>query len=225
MLTNPPRGSRGLIRDQVYEELKKQILTLQLKPGQFISEKEAIDMLGVSRTPIREAFVRLAQEELIETIPQKGSFVSLIKLGYVEEARFVREQLESAVVRLACDRLDNEQIFHLENIIAHQKLCIQEKNYPKIFELDEQFHQMIFDGCGMSRTSELLRQFGTHLYRIRQLRLTLDWQIIVSQHQNIVDAIKKRNPDEAEQAMRTHMRLVVYEKDELIKQYPNYFKQ
>ncbi|UUZ94098.1 GntR family transcriptional regulator [Paenibacillus sp. P25] len=110
MKLDPSRDAKGLIRDYVHETLRKNIMELKLEPGRFISEKEVIEMLQVSRTPIREAFVKLSQEELIETIPQKGSFISLIDLKLVEESRFVRETLERAVVRQACGMLKAEQM-------------------------------------------------------------------------------------------------------------------
>src|SRR5262249_9041063 len=87
-------------RDAVYHKLKEQILSVELIPGTNISEKEISVQMGVSRTPVRESFVRLSQEGLLDIYPQRGTVVSLIDLELVEEARFMREQLECAVVRL-----------------------------------------------------------------------------------------------------------------------------
>lgn len=218
--------TKGLLRDRVYEQLKRKIMDLSLEPGRFISEKEAIEMFQVSRTLIREAFIRLSQEELIETIPQKGSFISLIDLQHVEESRFVREQLETAVVRIACSELSGEQIVTLQNLINLQELCVEERNYERLYELDEQFHRTIFIGCRKGRTWEMLERMSTHFNRVRLLRLAVnyDWEIIMSQHKEIVDAIRNREPARAEQAMRDHVRLIVLEKETLKSRYPGYFK-
>jgi DNA-binding GntR family transcriptional regulator len=220
------RDAKGLIRDYVHDTLKKSIMELKLEPGRFISEKEVVEMLKVSRTPIREAFVKLSQEELIETIPQKGSFISLIDMEMVEESRFVRETLERAVVRQACDLLSAEQVLQLQNLISLQELCVQEKNYTRLIELDEEFHRTIMVGCGKARTWALLQQLSTHYYRVRILRLAAsdDWQIIVAQHRAIVQAIREKNPDAAEQEMREHLTRVKLEKDKLKEKYPGYFK-
>lgn len=217
---------KGLIRDHVHETLKKHIMELKLEPGRFISEKEMIETLQVSRTPIREAFVKLAQEELIETIPQKGSFITLIDLKMVEESRFVRETLESAIVRQACELLTAEQAMQLQNLVNLQELCVQERNFTRLFELDEEFHRLILVSCGKTRTWELLNQMSTHYIRLRFLRLATndDWDVILAGHREIVKAIRERRPDEAENAMREHLSRVTYEKDELLSKYPTYFK-
>ncbi|MCS7461509.1 GntR family transcriptional regulator [Paenibacillus doosanensis] len=220
------RDKRGLIRDFVYETLKKNIMELRLEPGRFISEKELVEMLQVSRTPIREALVKLTQEELIATTPQKGSIISLIDLQHAEESRFARKTLESAVVREACELLGKEQVLHLQNLVSLQELCESEQNYGRLFELDEEFHKSIMIGCGRARTWGLIQQMATHDNRIRFLRLASDsdWQIILAQHRGIVRAIKEKDPDQAEKMLRDHLELVVIEKENLKQKYAKFFK-
>lgn len=220
------RDTKGSIRDYVYDKLKADIMDLVLEPGRFISEKEVIEMLKVSRTPIREAFVKLAQEELIETIPQRGSFISHIDMDIVEESRYVRETMESAIVRLACEQLRAEQVLQLQNLIALQELCVEEKNYKRLFELDEEFHKTIIIGCGKYRTWKLLQELGAHYHRVRMLRLAAndDWHIILNQHRAIVKAIREKDPDMAEKIMHEHLNRVRLEKDELKEKYPAYFR-
>lgn len=220
------RDAKGSIRDYVYDKLKSDILDLKLEPGRFISEKDIIEMLKVSRTPIREAFVKLSQEGLIETIPQRGSFISLIDLDMVEESRFVRETLESTIVRLACEQLKAEQVLQLLNLIALQELCIEEKNYKRLFELDDEFHKTIIIGCGKLRTWKLLQELSAHYQRVRMLRLAAndDWHIILSQHRAIVAAIKDKDADAAEKVMHEHLNRFQLEKDELKEKHPAYFK-
>ena len=219
------KDRKGLIRDYVYETLKKNIMELRLEPGRLISEKDLVEMLQVSRTPIREALVKLSQEELIETTPQKGSVISLIDLQHVEESRFIRETLESAIVREACVKLNKEQVLHLQNLISLQELCESEENYERLFELDEEFHKSIIIGCGRTRAWGLIGQVTTHYNRIRFLRLATnhDWKIILAQHHGIVSAIREKNPDAAEKVLREHLEQVVIEKEELKQKYPKYF--
>lgn len=222
----PAKQIKGSIRDLVYETLKHNIMHLLLEPGRYISEKDVMEMMNVSRTPIREALVRLAQEDLIETIPQKGSLISLIDLDHVEEARFVREQVETAIVREACQQFNAEQILNLQNMIALQQLAIQENDPVRLFEYDEQFHQQLYAGCNKRRTWATLQQMSSHLHRIRLLRLSAnsDYAIIVDQHQRIVNAIRDRKPDEAEKVLKEHLNRLKLEKIELQRQYPTYFK-
>ncbi|UUZ94099.1 FCD domain-containing protein [Paenibacillus sp. P25] len=114
----------------------------------------------------------------------------------------------------------------LQNLISLQELCVEEKNYERLFELDEEFHKTIIIGRGKTRTWNLLQQLGTHYNRIRFLRLAdnYDWEIILSEHHAIIRAIRERDPDAAEQAMREHLSRVSFEKEELLKKYPSYFK-
>lgn len=220
------RDAKGLIRDYVYDTLKRMIMELKLEPGRFISEKDIIEMLEVSRTPVREALVKLSQEQLIDIIPQKGSFISLIDLELVEESRFVRETLERAIVRQACERLSSEQVLRLEHLVSMQELCVKEKNYKRLFELDEEFHKTIVVGCGKTRTWGMLQQLNVHYNRIRMLRLAVndDWHIILSEHLAITRAIRENHPDTAERTMSKHLSRVNFEKQELREKYPSYFK-
>jgi DNA-binding GntR family transcriptional regulator len=222
---NVLKDKKGLIRDYVYETLKKNIMDLKLEPGRLISEKDLVEMLQVSRTPIREALVKLSQDELIETTPQKGSVISLIDLQHAEESRFLRQTLESAIVREACEMLTGEQVLHLQHLISLQELCESEGNYERLFELDEEFHKTIILGCGRVRTWGLIQQVTTHYNRIRFLRLATnhDWRVILSQHHGIVRAIKDKDPDTAEKVLRAHLDMFVIEKEQLKQKYPKYF--
>ena len=89
-------------RDFAFRTLRDNIVSLELKPGTLISENEIAMELGVSRTPVREAIIDLAKAGIIEILPQRGSYVSLIDPNMVEESRFVRKTLDKAVIELAC---------------------------------------------------------------------------------------------------------------------------
>ncbi len=223
---NTLNDNKGLIRDYVHDTLLQYIMELSWEPGRYVSEKEVVELLRVSRSPVREAFIRLAQEGLIETVPQKGSFVSLIDLAQVEESRFIRETLECAIIRLACERLSKEHLLNLNNLIALQELSASEHNYERLFELDEEFHRTIVVGCGKKKTWELIQQLFFHYNRLRLLRLasSTDWDNILSQHRSIVQAMQERDPDKAEQVMRNHLNRVLFETEELKSKYPSYFK-
>lgn len=216
-------GSTG---DFTYQTLKNKILSLELEPGTKISEKDVAENLQVSRTPIRESFLKLSQEQLLEIYPQSGTFVSRIDLDQVEEARFVRENIEKAIVRLACKEFSDEYAFHLETNIAMQELCVGKENYAQLFELDEEFHKNLFYGCRKIRSWNMIQQMNYDFNRLRMLRLStiLNWDIIISQHKQIFELITNKETDKAEEVMMQHLRLVVVEKDVLKESYPNYFK-
>lgn len=215
----------GSTRDFVYQTVKQQIINLELEPATKISEKEIAEKLSVSRTPVREAFLQLAQEDLLEVIPQSGTMVSRIDLRLVEEGRFVREQIEKAVAKEACIKFDNDQLFRLETNVTMQELCLEKGTSHRLFELDDEFHEILFQGCNKIRTWQMVRQMNSHFDRLRMLRLESNhnWSVIVAQHKEIYQFIEQKLPEKAEETMLNHLKLVMLEKGEIKKQYPNYF--
>lgn len=216
----------GSTRDFVYQTIKKQIIEWELEPGTKISEKEVAGKLKVSRTPVREAFLKLAQEELLGVYPQSGTKVSQIDLGLVEEGRFVRENIERAVVREACQTFEEDQLFQLETNMTMQELCLEKGSHHRLFELDEEFHRLLFEGCKKLRTWQMVRQMNSHFDRLRMLRLASnpDWKVVVSQHKEIFKYISSKEADRAEEAIMNHLKLVNFEKAELKLRYSDYFK-
>lgn len=216
----------GSTRDYVYETVKQQIINWELEPGTKISEKEFASKLEVSRTPVREAFLKLAQEELLGIYPQSGTVVSKVDLELVEEGRFVREKIERALIQEVCESFGEEKLFRLETNITMQELCLEKGSYHRLFELDEEFHRLFFEGCNKLRTWKVVRQMNIHFDRLRVLRLAAnsDWDIVVSQHRRIFEYISKREVALAEEEITSHLKLVNLEKEALKESYPGYFK-
>lgn len=213
-------------RDYAYEEIRDQIVMLDLEPGSKVSENEISTLLGISRTPVREAFVRLVQDKLLEVYPQKGTFVSLIDLNFVEEARFIREHLERAIVREACHDFSEADMLYLEENIKKQESTILEDDHQKLYELDELFHQAISRGAGKERVWSVIQQEKAHLNRIRVLSLSanIDWGVILTQHKEIIASIKEQNEEEADELMRMHLTKLRMDQQELKQKFPDYFE-
>ena len=212
--------------DYVYELLREKIISLELVPGSSISEKEISEKLEVSRTPVREAFIKLAQEDLLEIFPQRGTFISLIDLDHVEQARFIREHLERAAVREACSQFSEESLQALETNLMLQQACVEKSNYTKLFELDEEFHYTIEAGSGKELIWNVVQRMNAHLNRIRMLSLAANynWKLILSQHEDILTAIRNRDPDTAERVMEAHLKKLTFEQNDLKNEYQKYFK-
>ncbi|WP_134701339.1 GntR family transcriptional regulator [Ammoniphilus sp. YIM 78166] len=217
----------GPIREYVYQTLKTYILNLKLEPGRAISESEISEWLEVSRTPVREAFLKLAQEELLVVYPQKGTFVSLIDLDLLEEGRFLREHMERAVVRLACNVMNRDTLLQLETNLKLQGISVEMKDYVRLYELDEEFHRLIFRGCNKERIWNSIQQLNADFNRIRILRLSvnMDWDRIIIHHTHILEAIKGKNEERAERIMTEHLHLVIDDANELSQKYAEYFKK
>lgn len=190
-----------------------------------MSEQEVSEEYRVSRTPIREVFMYLLQDELVEIYPQRGTYVSLINLKHLEEGRFVRELLEKAVIREAAGCLSKDDLFRLETNLAAQQISCRDKDFLRMLALDDDFHATIFRACEKDRTWSAINQLNHDFFRARVLRLSHDfkWDRIVEQHHTIFRALKKGDKDLAEQVISEHLRMVIMEKEELRTQYPDYF--
>ncbi|WP_062046559.1 GntR family transcriptional regulator [Bacillus sp. JCM 19034] len=213
-------------RDYVYHVLRDNIITLKLEPGTNISEKEISERLDVSRTPVREAFLKLVQDELLEVYPQRGSIVTLIDLDHVEEARFIREHLECAILETACESFDTEALTKLEVNIHMQKKCVELKDYQQFFALDEQFHETIAEGCNKKRVWNIIQHMNVHLNRVRLLSLVgkYDWAPILEQHEQLWIGIKRGDKDFVRNVIKEHLSIVKKEQIHLYNAYPHYFK-
>lgn len=224
LLSIPKKGASA--REYVYETLRRSIILLSLKPGQSITEQEIAEKLSVSRTPVREAFIRLAQEGLLETYPQRGTVISLIDLERVDEARFMRRTLEKAILRLACESFPPDLAFELRSNLALQEVCLEEQNFIRLFELDEEFHRLIYRGCKKERIWDLIAQINADFRRIRVLKLSLGIGVgeVVQQHREIAGAIFDHNVARVEELVEVHLPQNDPSFEGLRKEYPEYFK-
>ena len=182
------------VGDHVYEIIKKNIINLNMPPGSRVSEKEVSDLLNVSRTPVREAFIKLSKEQLIYAVPQKGTYISHIDLEAVEDARFIRECLEKTVISMATESFPEDLIYVLEDNFKRQKQAIKQKKFYDFLMLDEDFHRTIFVGVNKGSVWSYIEQINTHYKRVRMLTLIADvnWLGLVDQHMHILKASKPR---------------------------------
>lgn len=221
------RNPQESTREYVYRSLKSYIMDFTLPPGSALSEKEMANLLNVSRTPVREAFIQLAQERLLDIMPQKGTYVSLIDLEDVEESRFLRETLETAVMRIACHQFPREMLFELQSHITIQELCFTEKHFDKFFALDEDIHRVIFTGCNKRRTWAMMQQMHGHYNRVRWLNVAgggYDLLTILEHHTQLVQAIREGDEELGVRTLHNHLNKVLIDINDLRAQYSDYFK-
>jgi DNA-binding GntR family transcriptional regulator len=220
------RGSQESTREYVYRFLKFNIMELKLIPGSALSEKDIAQLLGVSRTPVREAFIQLSQEYLLDILPQKGTYVSLIDIENVEESKFLRETIEKAVIAMACVEFPSDKLFELQSNIVLQELCIKEKNYLKFYELDEELHRTIFVGCKKARIWSMIQQMNTHYNRVRILNIGGGYDVppVLKQHKELVLAIKEKDVELGIRTIDLHLNKVKFDIQDLCRDYAQYFK-
>ncbi len=223
------RTSKGKanISETVYTILYKNIVNLTLAPGTMISEMDIADKLQVSRTPVREAFIKLSNEALVNIFPQKGTFVSRIDLSRVQEERFLRESLELAVLEQFVSTHTEESIDRLRMNLKNQKSAIDRNDPIKFMEFDDQFHAIMFDESRKNLCYGIIQRFSSHYRRIRYLSLHFSriYKQNIEQHMQILDAIQRRDAAEATAILKRHICKLIMEKDEICEKYPDYFQQ
>ena len=214
------------VGDYVYDVIKRNIVNLNMAPGNRVSEKEVSDLLNVSRTPVREAFIKLAKEGLLYALPQRGTYISCIDLGIVEETRFIRESLEKSVLRIATESFPEELLDVLQENINVQKKLIEQKLFSEFLEMDEEFHKTIFIGCNKEKTWSFIEQINSEYKRVRMLTFIADinWKIIIEQHMQILESIRKHDKKTGHEVINKHVNKLIYEQVELKEKYPQYFK-
>jgi DNA-binding GntR family transcriptional regulator len=200
------KAPRLSVRDQTLETLRRRIISLQLPPGEPLSENELAQELGVSRTPVRESLILLREEGLVQVFPQIGSFVSLVDLGRVAEAQFVREAIECASLRDAV--VDDAGMAGLREILQSQTDADSSGDVEEFFRLDEDFHRELLRLAGHESAWAAVNSAKAHLDRARRLSLieTRPIATLIEQHTAVVDALQANNLNDADSSLRLHLR-------------------
>jgi len=212
-----PQSVRSL-----YAALRRDIVRLALRPGQRLSESEIALRFGTSRAPVREAFIRLAEEGLIEVRPQRGSFVTRISIAAMQRARFVREAVEVSVVRYAAEiGLSARTIETVERTIFDQEAA--DDDASRFTDADDRFHRALVEAIGIQQLWAVLEREKVQFDRVRFLSIGAATPVdaIVRQHRAILDAIRRQDPVAAEAAMHEHMAEVLTATRTLLAQHPD----
>ena len=190
-----------------YRAIKEGILSLQLQPGQALSVVDLAKVLKVSTTPIKEAMGRLQREQLVEVIPQVGTYVSKIKPQLIEEAASIWLILEKEALRLACKSFPRENLDQLKKNLALQEMWLVEKGTEWDFKkLDENFHYIIFQGNQRKMMWEVIAQLAAHYHRMTMLSQREDhFYDLITNHKNIISIIENKEIDQVEDIVEKHI--------------------
>ena len=205
--------------------IKENIINLELAPGTQISENELAAEMGLSRTPVREALIELSKVKLIDIQPQKKSTVPLIDYDLVEESRFMRNLLECAVVELDCEMATSLDMGRLRESIRLQTFYLDSYYPAQLMALDNQFHGLLFDIAKKSQVFALMQNISIHFDRVRGMALsTVKNTKIVEDHQELVNAINRRDKQAARYLMDKHLNRYKIDAATIRAAYPQYFK-
>ena len=182
-----------------------------IQPGDKISENDLARRFGVSRTPAREAMQRLADEGLLEIFPQSGTFVARIPYEELPEAMVIRKSLERTTASMAATLATRSQVLTLASIIEQQRESAHAEDASGFHRADELFHAKLAEIAGYPGIWKLVLQVKTQVDRFRRLTLVVPHRMftVIEQHERILDAIQKADPDAAGQAMVAHLESVL----------------
>jgi DNA-binding GntR family transcriptional regulator len=195
------------IANRIFDWVRGAIVQLALPPGSPLSEADIAQRFGVSRQPVREAFIKLAEAGLVEIRPQRGTFVRLISRREVENARFLREAIEVAVVRSAAERIGEKEEAELRGLLEEQRRLAASGDNVAFLRSDELFHQALSRVADCEHAWRVIEGLKAQMDRVRYLSLPQATPLttIIDQHEKIVWALHSRDPLVAEDAMRRHL--------------------
>jgi DNA-binding GntR family transcriptional regulator len=184
---------------------------MEMQPGEKISENELAQAYGISRTPVREAMQRLADEGLVEIFPQSGTFVARIPFEELPEAMVIRKALENTSASMAATRATRSQMLTLASIIEQQREAASVGDPSEFHRADELFHAKLAEIAGYPGIWRLVLQVKTQVDRFRRLTLILPHRMsaVIEEHEQVLIAIQKSDPAAASLAMMQHLDAVL----------------
>lgn len=214
------------IWSQVYDVLRDRIADLSMPPLHALSEKEIAQVLGVSRTPVREALIRLSEEGLVDIYPQYGTFVAPIRVANLLGSQFIRESLECSIIRELAARPSAAIVARIEACIAEQARTVEAGDHMAFYENDERMHQSFSTSCGREQVWRFIQSAKVHVDRVRHLALPqeLGFRKLVEEHRAILAGIEAGSPDQADAAMREHLLGLVRSLPAIQSSHPDYFE-
>jgi len=196
------------LRDKIAESIRNSIIEGKIKPGERLLEPEVAKTLGVSRTPLREAFFQLESEGFLKVNPRKGALVTETSLNDAEEIYVIKGALEALAARLATLNLNDEIIEELLSINKKMESIAKskKKDYKTFLELNSIFHQKIYNHCGNEKLKKTIRTLRNQTLRYNFIFLSLLSHLnkSVDEHYEIIKALRRRKPKEVEDAVKKH---------------------
>lgn len=216
---------KRLAAQQICDDLRERILTLELKPASSLSRTALAAFYRVSQTPIRDAILKLEQEGLVEIYPQSKTLVSRIDVAHARETQFLRTAIELEVARALALAADKALIAPARELLARQREALTRNDLAAFIQLDRQFHASLARAAGHAGLWDLIRTRSGHLDRLRQLHLPSPGkgQAILADHEAILVAIDKSDEAAARAAVRKHLSGTLQAIDQIVERHPDYF--
>lgn len=195
------------LRDVVFYTLRQAILKGELEPGERLMEMQLAEQLGVSRTPIREAIRKLELEGLVLMIPRRGAIVAKITEKDLRDVLEVRSSLERLSTELACERMKDDTIVELKKAQEAFKAALDQEDITLQAQKDVEFHDVIYKATGNLRLIQMLNNLREQMYRYRleYLKDSSTHQLLIKEHQDIVNCLEERDGTGAKMIISNHI--------------------
>ncbi|WP_448151243.1 GntR family transcriptional regulator [Labrys miyagiensis] len=209
----------------IYDDLREAIVSMRLVPGTPLQERALTQRFGVSKTPMREALIRLAEDGLVDIFPQSGTFVSHVRVAEIPESTVIRQSLEQTAVRRTAEIADAADMARLDAILARQRMLADLGDTNAFHEADEAFHEAIALIAGYPNIPRLLRQVKVQIDRARRLTLPVAGRMhqVIGEHHLIRDAIARHDVEAACAALKAHLGVMQLDIGRLRLEFPDYF--
>ena len=212
---------------QVFEVLRELIVSVQLKPGTVLQRAELADHFGISQTPIRDALLRLGEEQLVDIFPQHATVVSRIDLSAALQSHFLRRAIELEILTALCVLPEAEHGSLMQRLnanLAVQEAALNPLDIPKLALADQAFHQELYAAASVGPLWTLVRRQSGHVDRLRRLNLPDEGkpQSIVRDHRAVVEAIARHDAQAAQKALRLHLAGTLAFVDDIQQRFPDW---
>jgi len=200
-------GKRKSLREEVYDSLKKSILHGKLKAGQRLIEENLAHQIGISRTPVREAFHKLERDDLVTRLPKGGFAVREFTKEDVEEIFGIRSALESYAAYLATLHIPPDRISILEKKIEESERALENGDDEKVVQLHTEFHDLLYKSCKSKKLTEMINNFRDYFYRYRSalLHTKEGFTYSLEGHRQMLEAMRNKNARLVERLVRKHL--------------------
>lgn len=195
------------LRGRVFTKIREDILSGKYKEHEELKEVAIGEEMGVSRTPVREAFRQLELEGLIHIVPNRGAYVTGISAKDVHDIYMIRSRLEGLCARWACDNITQEQLDEMEENVYLSEFHAAKGHLDQIAELDNRFHKILYSACNSKMLEHLLLDYHQYVQRVRRKTLSTASRSTESnrEHRAIMEAVKQGDKDLAEKLAHQHM--------------------
>jgi len=200
-------NKRKSLREEVYESLRRSIIHGKLKGGERLIEETLAGQVGISRTPVREAFHKLERDDLVVRLPKGGFSVKKFTREDVEEIFGIRSALESYAAFLATIHITPEKIALLENKVSESKKALDRQEFDEVVRLHTEFHDILYKSSKSKKLAEMVNNFSDYFYRYRSALIHTEngYRYSISDHQRMIEGMKRKNPRLVERLVRKHL--------------------